>query len=49
MLSYKSRHSTAVVSVSQVILSLILSLFIFIALYLHVTNCSIQASQEFGP
>jgi hypothetical protein len=49
MLSYKSRHSTTVISVSQVILSLILSLFIFVALYLHVTNCSIQASQEFGP
>jgi hypothetical protein len=51
MMSYKSCHSTAVISVSQVILSLILSLFIFfvVVLYIYVTNRSIQASQEFGP
>jgi hypothetical protein len=51
MMFYKSCHSTAVISVSQVILLLILSLFIFfiVVLYIYVTNRSIQASQEFGP
>ena len=49
MMSHESCYSAAVISVSQVILSLILSLFIFVVLYIYVTNRSIEASQEFGP
>jgi hypothetical protein len=49
-LSLPSRTYTCHLSLSNYPLPLILSLFIFVlVLYIHVTNRSIQASQELGP